>query len=170
MIDDLEMHQPAITDAVTLRGCQDLAILKFLFNLSPGTSQILGGDNILTLTVTFSRVVRVSTGADVSPTPSIKQSVMVSGHGRGRGRGSDRDFGVRGSFGGGRGSYGGSQNVVDKRPRQCKHCGRTSLRSVESLVTVNRHSWLMLTLLPLVILLIFMLLQPITLIFLALSL
>jgi len=57
-IDELEMHQPAITDVATLRGCRpDLAVSKFLFSLSsPLRSQvrcqILGGDNIPTLTVT----------------------------------------------------------------------------------------------------------------------
>ena len=75
--------------------------------------QILGGDIIFTLTVTFYRVMRVSTGADISSAPTIEQSVKVSGRGRGQGR----DFGrarVRGSFGGGRGSYGGRHGVFDK--------------------------------------------------------
>ena len=36
LIDGLEMHQSAITDAATLRGYrQDLAVSKFLFGLSP---------------------------------------------------------------------------------------------------------------------------------------
>ena len=36
LIAELEMHQPAVTDATTLRGYhQDLAVLKFLFGLSP---------------------------------------------------------------------------------------------------------------------------------------
>ena len=38
-------------------------------------SQILEGDSILTLKITFSRVMRVSTGSDVSSAPSIEQSV-----------------------------------------------------------------------------------------------
>ena len=82
--------------------------------------QILGGDNILTLTVTFSRVMRVSTGAAVSSAPSIEQSAMVSGCGCGR----DRDFGEsgRGFVGGGRGSYGGRHSASEKGSRQCKHC------------------------------------------------
>jgi len=49
--------------------------------------QILGGDSILTLTVTFSRVMRVSTGANVSSASFIEQSVIISGRDRGRGRG-----------------------------------------------------------------------------------
>ena len=36
LIDELEMHQPTITDAMTLRGYrQDLAVSKFLSGLSP---------------------------------------------------------------------------------------------------------------------------------------
>ena len=36
LIDKLKMYQPAVTDAATLRGyLQDLAILKFLSDLSP---------------------------------------------------------------------------------------------------------------------------------------
>jgi len=36
LIDELEMHQPAVTDVATLRGYhQDLTMSKFLSNLSP---------------------------------------------------------------------------------------------------------------------------------------
>ena len=36
LIDELEMHQPAVIDAATLRGYrQDLAVSKFLSGLSP---------------------------------------------------------------------------------------------------------------------------------------
>jgi len=69
LVDELEMHQPVVTNAATLRGYhQDLAVSKFLFGLSPTVRfqvrcQILGGDNIPMLIVTFSRVMRVSTGA-----------------------------------------------------------------------------------------------------------
>ena len=36
LIDELEMHQPAVTDAVTLRRYhQDLVVSKFLYGLSP---------------------------------------------------------------------------------------------------------------------------------------
>ena len=45
--------------------------------------QILRGDNIFTLTATFSRVMCAFIRADVFPTPSVEQSAMVSGHGRG---------------------------------------------------------------------------------------
>ena len=78
LIDELEMHQPAVTDAATLRGYrQDLAVSKFLSDLSPTLrsrmrGQILRGDNILILTATFSRVMRVSTRDDVSFAPSIE--------------------------------------------------------------------------------------------------
>jgi len=35
LIDELKMHQPPVTDAVTLRGYrQDLAVSKFLYGLS----------------------------------------------------------------------------------------------------------------------------------------
>jgi len=62
LIDELEMHQPSVTDAATLRGYrQDLAVSKFLSGLIPTIrsqvrGQILGRDSIPTLTVTFSRV------------------------------------------------------------------------------------------------------------------
>ena len=89
--------------------------------------QILGGDNISTLTFTFSRIMRVSTGADVTTAPSIEQSVMASGRGRGRGRDRGRDFvGGDGSFGGGCGSSGTKLTISDKRSRLCKHYGRTN--------------------------------------------
>jgi len=39
------------------------------------------------LTVTFYKVMRVSTSTDVSPTSYIDQSAMYFGHGRGCGRG-----------------------------------------------------------------------------------
>jgi len=36
LTDGLEMHQPAVTDARTLKGyCQDLAVSRFLSSLSP---------------------------------------------------------------------------------------------------------------------------------------
>jgi len=83
LIDELEMHRPALTNAATLRGYrQDLTVSKFLSGLSSTLrsqvwSQILGGDSIHTLTATFSRVMRVSTGSDVSSAPSIEQPVMA---------------------------------------------------------------------------------------------
>jgi len=93
------MHQPVVTNVATLRGYrQDLAMLESLSGLSPAfrsqvCSQILGGDSIPMLTVTYSRVIRVSTGTDVSFASSIDQSVMYSGRGRGRGRDRRCDFG-----------------------------------------------------------------------------
>ena len=101
--------------------------------------QILRGDSIPTLTATFSRVMRVSTGADISSAPSIEQSAMISGRGIGRGR----DFGGLVSFVGVRGSYGGRQGVVDKGLRQCEHCRRNNQISEqcwEDLVALNVHS------------------------------
>ena len=92
LIDELEMHQPSVTDVATLRGyCQVLALSKFLSGLSPTLrfqvrGQILGRDSIRTLTSTFSRVMRVSIGTDASSAPSIQQSAMVSGRGHGRHR------------------------------------------------------------------------------------
>ena len=76
LIDELEIHQPSVTDAATLSTYrQDLAVSKFLSGLSPTLQsqvrgQILGGDSIPTLTAIFSRVMRVSTGADVFSAPS----------------------------------------------------------------------------------------------------
>ena len=89
------MHQSVVTNAATLRVYrQDLAVSKFLSGLNPTLrsqvrGQILGGDSILALTATFSRVMRVSTGSETSSASSIKQSAMISGRGVGRGR----DFG-----------------------------------------------------------------------------
>ena len=55
---------------------------KFLSGLSPTLKsqvrgQLLGGDNILTLAVSFSRVMCVSTGADVSSALSMNQTLDV---------------------------------------------------------------------------------------------
>jgi len=64
------MHQTDVIDATKLRGYrQDLVVLKFLSSLSSSLrsrvrGQILGGDSIPTLTVTFSRVMCISTGTD----------------------------------------------------------------------------------------------------------
>jgi len=86
------MHQHVVTDVTTLRRYhQDLAVLKFLSGLSPSPhsqvrEQILGGDIIPTLSVTFSRVMRVLTGDYVSYAPTIEQSAMVSKRGKVRGR------------------------------------------------------------------------------------
>ena len=80
---------------------------------------MLGGDSIPTLTATFSRVMHVSTGADVSSASSIDQSVMYSGRGRGRSRG--RDYGGHGLFGARRSFLSGRQSAHDKGPRHCKH-------------------------------------------------
>ena len=80
-----------------LRGYrQDVAVSKFLSGLSPTLrsqvrGQNLGGDSILVLTASFSRVMQVSTRVDVSFALFIDQSAMVSG--RGRGCGHNRDFG-----------------------------------------------------------------------------
>ena len=93
---------------------------KFLSGLSLTLrSQVQGqilGDNILTLTVTFSRVMLVSTEVDVFSAPSIEQSAMVSGRDRGRCRG--RDFGGRGHkfVESDRGSYGAYRVPLRKVP------------------------------------------------------
>jgi len=65
----------------------------------------------------------------------------------------------------GHGSYGGRHSGFDKGPRQCRHFRRNNhiLRSAgRNLVALKGHSWLIPTLLPLVILL--MLLQPLLLV------
>ena len=100
---------------MTLRGYrQDLVVSKFFSGSSPSLrshvrDQILGGDNIPTLTATFSKVMHVSIRANVTTAPSIEQSAMASGRGTGRDR--RRDFVGPGSFGGGCGTYGGRQTV-----------------------------------------------------------
>ena len=93
-----------------------------------------------TLTSTFSRVMRVSTGSDVSFAPSIEQSAMISGCGRGH----SHDFGGRGC-GSVRehGSYGGRQvplrkasgnvGIVDVLITSSKSAGR-------NLVDLSGHS------------------------------
>jgi len=134
--------------------------------------QILRGDSIPFLTVTFSKVMHVSTGADMSPAPSIEQSAMIFERDRGRGRDRDRDL---------------EEDVahlevivvlmvVDRLLVIRGSCNVSiakeiaSLRSAErSLVALNRHNWLMLILLPLVILVMFIL-QFLTLVLLALPL
>jgi len=74
--------------------------------------QILGGESIPTLTATFSRIMCVSTGLDVSHAPSVKQSFMIFRRGRGRGLDCNHDFGERGSYEGGHGSYGVTSRVA----------------------------------------------------------
>ena len=78
------------------------------------------------LTITFSRVIRVSTGSDVSSAPSIEQSAMIPERGRDRGLG--HDLGGRGHefVGDGCGSYGGRQSVSEKGSKQCRPCGRSN--------------------------------------------
>ena len=54
--------------------------LEFYTTIQGTESDIERGDSILTLTTTFSRVMQVSTGANVSYASSIEQSAMISGH------------------------------------------------------------------------------------------
>ena len=102
--------------------------------------QNLGGDNIPTLTVTFSRVMLVSTGADASSASSIDQFVMYSGRGRGRGRGHDFRGG-RGSFGVGHNVPVGRLNASDKGPRRCTHCGRNNRISEKCWMKFGQLEW-----------------------------
>jgi len=102
--------------------------------------QILGGDSIPTLTATFSRVMQVSTGANVSSASSMDLSAMYSGRGRGRGR--------RCHFGGGRGSFDAGRNVPgrrlnasDKGSRHCTHCGRNNHISEKCWTKFGRSEW-----------------------------
>jgi len=104
--------------------------------------QILGGGSIPTLTVTFSRVMHVSTGADVSSASSIDQSAMYIGRGGGRGRGRERDFGGgRGSFGAGHNVFIGRLHASDKGPRHCTHCGRNNHISEKCWIKFDRPEW-----------------------------
>ena len=126
LIDELEMHQHAITNAAILREYhQDLVVSEFLSGLGPTLrsqvwNQILR-DSIPTLIATFSRIMRVFTGLNVSSAPSIEQFAMIFGRGRGRGRGLD--FGERGReiVGRGGGYYGGRQSASEKSLRQYRH-------------------------------------------------
>ncbi|XP_020243477.1 uncharacterized protein LOC109821726 [Asparagus officinalis] len=145
LIDELEMHQPAVADAATLLGYRrDLAESKFLSGLNPNLQsqvrgQILGGDTIPSLTATFFRVMQVSTGVTSDTTtpspPTMDQSAMFSNRGKGRGRGRGRDSG------GGRGSFGGRQGESDKGSRQCGHCGRTNHISEKCWEKFGRPQW-----------------------------
>ena len=86
--------------------------------------QILGGDSIPTLIAAFSRVMRVSTGADVSSTSSIDQSACTLDVAEVVVR--DRNFGGgRSSIDTGRSFIGGRQSAPDKGPRHCKHYRRS---------------------------------------------
>ena len=104
------------------------------------------------LIVTFSRVMRDSTGSDVSHAPSLEQSTKISRHGRGRAR----DFRGRGHGSvRGRESYGGRQNTSEKGPRQCRHCGHSNHVSKKCWKKFGRSSglsYLSLILLPRVVL------------------
>ncbi|XP_020261846.1 uncharacterized protein LOC109837879 [Asparagus officinalis] len=145
LIDELEMHQPTVSDAATLLGYRrDLAVSKFLSGLHPNLQsqvrgQILGGDTIPSLTATFSRVMQVSTGvsSDTSAPspPSVDQSAMFSSRGRGRGRGRGRDSV------GGRGSFSGRQGDSDRGSHQCGHCGRTNHISEKCWEKFGRPQW-----------------------------
>jgi len=93
---------------------------------------------------------RVFTGADVSSTPSIEQSAMVSGRGCGRDRGHDFGGRGRGFIGSGRGLYEGRQSASEKGLRQASTVDavNTSPRSVErNSVNLSGHNYLSLTLL-----------------------
>ena len=120
---------------------------KFLFGLSPTlTSQvrgkILGGDSILTLIATFSRVMHVSIRTNVSSASSMDQSTLYSGRGRGRDRGRERDFGGgRSSFGAGHNVSGGRLNASDKGPRHCTHCGRNNHISKKCWTKFGQPEW-----------------------------
>ena len=122
---------------------QNLAVSKFLPGLSLTLrSQVQGqilGDSILTLTATFSKVMRVSTRANVFSAPSIEQSAIVFGRGR------DRDFGGRGCWfvGGGRGSYGAVPLRKNPDNADTVNAVITSPRSVRrNLINLSRHSFL----------------------------
>jgi len=146
-------------------------VSKFLSGLGPllryqVRGQILRGDNIPTLTATFSRVMCVSIGDGMSSGPSIEQSAWFPGV---------IEVAVVvmiviledvDPLEGGRGPYGGRQSGFDKGPCQCRHCERNNhyLGSAGiNLIALNGQNWLILTLLPLMILL--MLLQPLLIFF-----
>jgi len=105
--------------------------------------QILGKDSILMLTVTFSRVMHVSTRAAVSFASFIEQSAMYSGCDRGCGRdyGHDRKFGGRGSFRAGHIFTDGNQSTPDKGHRHCKHCRRSNHVSEKCWEKFGRPEW-----------------------------
>ena len=90
------------------------------------------------LTATFSRVMRVSTGSDVSA-PSVEHSAMISGRERGRGC----DFGGRGRefVGGGCGSYGSRHSAFEKGSQQCRHCGCSDHISKKCWEKFGRPEW-----------------------------
>ncbi|XP_020266951.1 uncharacterized protein LOC109842493 [Asparagus officinalis] len=122
LIDELEMHQPAVADVTTLlRYRRDLAVSKFLSGLHPTLQS------------------QVSTGVISDTTapspPTIDQSAIFSGRGRGHGRGHGRDSE------GGCGSFGGRPCESDKRSRQYGHCGRTNHISEKCWEKFGRPQW-----------------------------
>ena len=100
--------------------------------------QILGENSILILTASLSKIMRVSTGSDISSASSIEQSVVISGCGRGHGR--DFEGQERGSVRG-CGSYGGRQSASEISPRQCKHCMRGNHISKKYWEKFDRSEW-----------------------------
>ena len=55
-----------------------------VFEIYERLFELKQGDNIPTLTATFSSVMHVSIGPDATTAPSIEQFAVVSGRGRGR--------------------------------------------------------------------------------------
>ena len=108
------------------------------------------------------------------PASSIEQYAMVFRHGRGHSHDRNRVFGRGyGTFGGDRDSYDGRQTIGDKRSRQCKYYGRNNYISEKYWEKFGRPEWAQLAdadSLALSDLLVFMLLQILTLFLLALSL
>ena len=130
LIDELEMHQSAVTDAAILRGYrQDLAVSNFLSGLSPSLrSQVRGTERRYYSYIDsylLQSYVCVYWRGYVSCT-----ICWVECHGL---RTWQRLWSWSRSWfwrtwliGGEHGSYGSRQSGFDKAPDNCKHCGRNN--------------------------------------------
>jgi len=119
LIDELEMHQPAVTDVATLwEYRQDLAVSKFLSGLnstlrSQVQGQILGGE----YSHVDGHILESYAGVYwIRCFICTIHSVVCLISGRGRGCGCDFGGRERGSVGRERGSYGSRQSASEKAP------------------------------------------------------
>jgi len=106
ILNELDVHQSLVTDLWVLKMyCEDLAVLKILYGLDPSLvtqvcGQILGGDNMPSLSTAYSRILQVSIGFEPTATSisHTEHSAMTAIRDRGRGQGCRRDSGGRRGF------------------------------------------------------------------------
>ncbi|XP_056159617.1 uncharacterized protein LOC115679796 [Syzygium oleosum] len=110
MYEEFNHLLPITSDVKTMQEQREqLAVMGFLGALGPEfdavRSQILGGNNVPSLTETFSRVLRVSreSSKDISPTGDSSALAVQGNRGGGQGRGGGRSGRGFNSGGSGRG-------------------------------------------------------------------